>query len=77
MAMRKKIDNLPGWAKVLLGVLGAADVGLRVLAVIDVANRPEDEVNGPKKVWLPALATVSSMGLLPAAYFAFGRRDDA
>lgn len=45
-----------------------------MLAVLDVANRPEEEVNGPKQVWLPALATVSSMGLLPAAYFTLGRR---
>ena len=74
MAVRKEIDKLPGWAKALLGVLGVVDVGLRVLAVLDVANRPEEEVNGPKQVWLPALATVSSMGLLPAAYFTLGRR---
>lgn len=75
MSTKKWIEDLPGWVKVLLGALGAVDVLLRVLAVIDVAKRPDDEVNGPKKVWLPALAAVSSMGLLPTAYFLLGRRD--
>lgn len=75
MSTKKRIENLPGWAKFLLGALGTLDVLLRVLAMIDVARRTDDEVNGPKKVWLPALAAVSSMGLLPAAYFLLGRKE--
>ena len=73
----KKIENLPTWLKVLLGIGGVIDVALRALALADIAKRPEDELNGPKKVWLPALSIVTSMGLLPTAYFLFGRRDDA
>ncbi|MDO5677031.1 MAG: hypothetical protein Q4G35_05935 [Propionibacteriaceae bacterium] len=76
MGAKKKMQDLPGWVKALLGVFGALDVVLRVLAVMDAAKRPDDELNGPKKVWLPALSVVSSFGLLPAVYFLLGRRDD-
>lgn len=74
--MKKKLETLPTWAKRLLGVAGAVDIVLRLCAIADIANRPEEELNGPKKVWLPALAMVSSLGLLPAAYFAMGRRQE-
>ena len=72
----KRIENLPGWLKGLLGALGALDVVLRVLAVMDASKRSDDELNGPKKVWLPALSAVSSFGLLPAAYFLLARKND-
>lgn len=75
--MKKRADDLPTWAKGLLGVLGAVDVVLRVLAVLDLMKRDDDELNGPKKAWLPALVSISTMGLLPVAYFLVGRRDDA
>ncbi len=51
-----------------------ADAALRVYALVDVARRPEDEINGSKTVWVPALAMVSSLGLLPCAYLRCGRR---
>ncbi|MCG6567631.1 hypothetical protein [Tessaracoccus sp. ZS01] len=74
---KKKFEDLPGWVRALMGLGGTADVVLRIAAMIDVARRDKDEVNGPKAVWLPALGAVSSMGLLPLAYFRWGRRGPA
>ena len=50
------------------------DAGLRAWALIDLKNRPVDEVNGPKAAWALALTVVNSAGLLPAAYLVLGRR---
>jgi hypothetical protein len=54
--------------------VGVVDAGMRAWALIDLKNRPADEVNGPKAAWALALTVVSSAGLLPAAYLLFGRR---
>ena len=61
------------WAITAVGVL---DVGLRVWALIDLARRPQDQVRGPKPAWALALSVVNSAGILPGAYFAWGRRTD-
>jgi len=52
------------------------DVGLRCWALVDLVKRPKDEVTGSKTAWAIALATVSSAGLLPAAYLAWARKPD-
>ena len=70
----KKWDKLPPWLRAALALGGMADATLRVYALVDVARRPEDEINGSKAVWVPALAVVSSMGLLPCTYLRWGRR---
>lgn len=70
----KKWEKLPPWLRTALALGGIADAALRVYALVDVARRPEGEINGSKTVWVPALAVVSSMGLLPCAYLRWGRR---
>ncbi|MBB2891304.1 hypothetical protein [Flexivirga oryzae] len=58
-----------------LAVAAAAiDTAAKTAAVIDLARRPADAVRGPKVAWAVALPVVNSAGLLPAAYFLFGRR---
>jgi hypothetical protein len=47
---------------------------MRAWALMDLKNRPVDEVNGPKAAWALALTVVNSAGLLPTAYLLFGRR---
>lgn len=73
-ATKKNWEGLPPWLRTALALGGVADAALRVYALVDVARRPEDEINGSKTVWVPALAVVSSMGLLPCAYLCWGRR---
>lgn len=53
---------------------GALDASLRVWALVDLKGRPAQSLHGKKAVWALALASVSSAGVLPAAYLLVGRR---
>ena len=71
---RQQWDDLSPARRKLVVTVGVVDAGMRAWALVDLKNRPADEVNGPKAVWALALTVVSSAGLLPAAYLLFGRR---
>jgi hypothetical protein len=71
---RQQWDDLSPARRKLVITVGVVDAGMRAWALVDLKNRPADEVNGPKAVWALALTVVSSAGLLPAAYLVFGRR---
>jgi len=58
----------------LIVVAGAIDGALRIAALIDLARRPASEVRGSKAGWAVAVALVNSLGAVPVAYFAWGRR---
>ena len=70
----QKWDDLSPARKRLLITVGVVDAGMRAWALIDLKNRPADEVNGPKGVWAVALALGNTAGLLPAAYLLLGRK---
>ena len=72
--MNKPFHVFAGLLAHPLALGGMADAALRVYALVDVAKRPEAEIHGSKAMWVPALAVVSSMGLLPCAYLKYGRR---
>jgi len=52
----------------------AVEALLRMAALVDLKGRPAEQVRGPRWAWAVGLATVSSFGVLPIAYFAVGRR---
>ena len=57
----------------------AAAIGeglLKTAALIDIARRPAAQIRGPKWAWAPAVLVVNSLGAVPLAYFALGRRRD-
>jgi hypothetical protein len=55
----------------------AAEAAVRAVAIVDLKRRPASHVRGPKWAWGLALATISSFGILPVAYFVIGRRGRA
>ena len=56
-------------------VAGASVEGaLKIAALIDLARRPAAQVNGPKYRWAVAITLINSLGAVPIAYFAYGRR---
>jgi hypothetical protein len=57
---------------ILLG--GAFEAGLKVAALIDLAQRPRRDIRGPKAAWAAALALVNSGGVVPIVYLLRGRR---
>lgn len=65
-------DLSPTLRAVIIG--GASlDIGLRAVALVDLARRPADEVRGSKAAWGTALGLVSSAGVLPLVYLLRGR----
>jgi hypothetical protein len=51
--------------------MAAIQLGLAIVAWVDLAKRPAEKVNGPKVAWAFAIA-VNYVG--PIAYFIKGRR---
>jgi hypothetical protein len=73
MASRRWKNLSPRARKLLLA--GAAGEGaLKVVALVDLARRPTAQVRGPKPLWAVGLVVVNSVGLLPLAYFKYGRQ---
>jgi Phospholipase_D-nuclease N-terminal len=54
----------------LLGA-AAAELSLKIAALIDIKRRPADRIRGPKALWRAAMV-VNLLG--PLSYFAFGRK---
>lgn len=57
---------------IMLG--GAFEAGLKVAALIDLAQRPRCALRGSKSAWACALALVNSGGVLPIIYLLRARR---
>ena len=74
MAGRKRWGDLSGRTRGLIVAVAVVDLALRTAALIDLKRRPASQVRGPKWLWGSAVAVVSSAGVVPASYFAFGRR---
>lgn len=74
---KTKWNDLSDGKKAALIAATAVDAGLRLWAGRDLATRGKDEVTGPKWLWGAALSTVTSMGILPAAYLLIGRKRTA
>jgi hypothetical protein len=73
---RQRWEDLPASRQRLVLGVAVFDAGMRAWALLDLKNRPDGQVNGPKAAWGLALTIVNSAGLVPAAYLLFGRRRD-
>ena len=71
---RKRWSDLSPRQRRLIVVVGIAEGIVKTAALVDLRRRPADEVRGSKKVWATAIVLVNSVGVLPSAYFLFGRR---
>ncbi len=70
----KRWSDLSERDRRVIVVGGVVDGVLRVAALVDLKRRPAEEVRGPKGAWATAIALVSSMGVVPVAYFRCGVR---
>jgi hypothetical protein len=73
MASRRWSDFSPGVRRLILAA-ALVDGALKTAALVDLKRRPADQVRGPKPVWATLLVFANSAGLVPLAYFRFGRR---
>ena len=71
---RRRWSDLSERQRRLIEVGAAVEGLLKTAAIIDLKRRPADQVRGPKWAWGSAVVVTSSAGLVPLAYFVFGRR---
>jgi hypothetical protein len=71
---RRRWSELEPRTRRFLVVASAIEGVLKVAALIDLARRPSKEVRGPKAAWAAAVSLINSLGAVPIAYFAWGRR---
>jgi hypothetical protein len=57
----------------LLAPLVAAELALKIVALVNLYRRPAAQVRGPKAAWAVAIVAVSGLGW--AGYFLFGRTE--
>ena len=69
--MAVKWSELSQRQRAIIGAAAAAELSLKVAALIDIKRRPADRIRGPKRVWRMAMV-VNLLG--PLSYFVFGRR---
>jgi hypothetical protein len=74
MAARKQWSDLSGRTRGLLITAAVVEGALKVAALIDMKRRPASQIRGPKWLWAAVVTVVSSAGVVPIAYFVFGRR---
>lgn len=73
MAKKKWNDLSPGTRRLIIAG-GVFEGILKVAALIDLARRPASEVRGSKVRWALSVTLINSVGAVPVAYFAYGRR---
>ena len=72
--VKKKWNELSSRTRRLIIAGGVFEGALKVAALIDLARRPAREVRGSKLRWALAVTLINSVGAVPVAYFAYGRR---
>jgi hypothetical protein len=55
-------------------VAGAVEAGLKIAALIDLAQRPARDIRGSKAGWATAITLINSAGAVPIVYLLRGRR---
>jgi hypothetical protein len=74
MADWRRWNDLSEGTRRLIIVTAVAESILKGAALIDIKRRPADQIRGPKWLWVPVVAVVNSLGIVPISYFVFGRR---
>jgi hypothetical protein len=70
----KRWNELSQRTRRLIVISGVFEGLMKVAALIDLARRPANEVRGSKKRWAAGILLINSIGAVPIAYFARGRR---
>jgi hypothetical protein len=71
---KKRWSEVDPKLRQVIMVGGAFEAGLKVAALIDLAQRPSQDVRGSKAKWVAAVVLVNSAGLVPILYLLRGRR---
>jgi hypothetical protein len=74
MSGRRRWSDLSERDRRLIVVGGIFEGVLKIAALIDLRRRPAGEIRGRKWVWATVVTLANSVGVVPLAYFRFGRR---
>lgn len=66
-------DELLKYLPLLVPVV-LIEIGLLIFALLDLIKRPQEELRGPKTMWLFIVVLVNIIG--PIIYFTLGRKDE-
>ena len=67
---KQKFADLPPTQQRAIVVAGAVQLTLLAAALFDISRRPQDQIKGPKPLWV-GISFINTIG--PLAYFFFGR----
>ena len=68
---KQKFADLPPTQQRAIVVAGAVQLTLLAAALFDISRRPQDQIKGPKPLWV-GISFINTIG--PLAYFFFGRK---
>jgi hypothetical protein len=68
---KQKFADLPPAQQRAIVVAGAVQLTLLAAALFDISRRPQDQIKGPKPLWV-GISFINTIG--PLAYFFFGRK---
>ena len=71
--MATRWSDLSPRSRRLILIGGAFEGLLKIAALVDLARRPRAEVRGSKARWAAAIVLTNSLGVVPVAYFVYGR----
>ena len=71
MSSKQRFQSLSPRSRGTIAIGAVTQIGLLIIALLDLRKRPAEQVRGPKKAWYPALF-VNFIG--PLTYLRYGRR---
>ncbi len=71
--MKERWSELSPGTRRAVAVVAVLEGVIKVVALVDLARRPAEEVRGSKAAWATAITFVNSAGAVPLAYFILGR----
>jgi hypothetical protein len=74
--MARRWSDLNPRHRKLIVAAAVAEGGLKAAVLVDLKRRPASQIRGSKRIWAAAML-VNSAGILPLAYFVYGRRPAA
>jgi len=68
---KQKFADLPPAQQRAIVIAGAVQLTLLAAALFDIRRRPQDQIKGPKPLWV-GISFINTIG--PLTYFFFGRK---
>jgi hypothetical protein len=75
MAQKRRWSDLSEGTRRWILIGAAVEGALKIAALVDLKQRPANQVRGRKWVWAVVITLANSAGAVPLSYFLVGRRN--